>query len=56
MMHRVAFLVYVLARGGFEYFIMFTDDYLGHGYAYLKCHKSVAFEKFKEFTVESESN
>ena len=35
----------VQARGGYEYFITFTDDYSGYGYVYLMHHKSEAFEK-----------
>ena len=37
------------ARGGYEYFISFTDDLSRYGYIYLMKHKSEAFEKFKEF-------
>ena len=37
------------ARGGYEYFITFTDDLSRYGYIYLMKHKSEAFEKFKEF-------
>ena len=44
----------VQARGGYEYFITFTDDYSRYGYAYLMCHKSEALEKFKEYRVETE--
>ncbi|KAL4284898.1 hypothetical protein GQ457_16G017830 [Hibiscus cannabinus] len=40
------------ARGGFQYFIMFTDDFSRYGYIYLMRHKSEAFEKFKEFKNE----
>ncbi|KAK4383602.1 hypothetical protein Sango_2759500 [Sesamum angolense] len=36
-------------RGGYNYFITFTDDLSGYGYAYLMKHKSKVFEKFKEF-------
>ena len=35
------------ARGGYEYFITFIDDYSMYGYIYLMRHKSLAFEKFK---------
>ena len=41
-------------RGGYEYFITFTDDHSGYGYVYLMQHKSEAFEKFKEFRAEVE--
>ena len=44
----------VQARGGYKYFITFTDDYSRYGYVYLMRRKSEAFEKFKEFWVESE--
>ena len=37
------------ARGGYEYFITFIDDYSRYGYIYLMHHKSGAFEKFKEY-------
>jgi len=37
------------ARGGFQYFITFTDDFSRYGYVYLIKHKSETFEKFKEF-------
>ena len=36
----------VQARGGYEYFITFTDDYSRYGYVYLMRHKSEAFDKF----------
>jgi hypothetical protein len=38
-----------IARGGFQYFITFTDDFSRYGYIYLMRHKSESFEKFKEF-------
>jgi len=38
------------ARGGFQYFITFTDDFISrYGYIYLMRNKSESFEKFKEF-------
>ncbi|KAK9043188.1 hypothetical protein V6N11_071535 [Hibiscus sabdariffa] len=37
------------ARGGFQYFITFTDDFSRYGYIYLMRHKSEVLEKFKEF-------
>ena len=37
------------ARGGFQYFIIFTDDLSRYGYVYLMRYKSETFEKFKEF-------
>ena len=44
----------VQARGGYEYFITFTDDYSGYRYVYLMRHKSKAFEKFQEYKAEAE--
>ncbi|KAL4363268.1 hypothetical protein GQ457_04G021900 [Hibiscus cannabinus] len=41
-----------IARGGFQYFITFTDDFSRYGYIYLMHHKSEALEKFKEFKNE----
>jgi hypothetical protein len=41
-----------IARGGFQYFITFTDDFSRYGYIYLMSHKSESFEKFKEFQNE----
>ncbi|KAK8593024.1 hypothetical protein V6N12_045113 [Hibiscus sabdariffa] len=40
------------ARGGFQYFITFTDDFSRYGYIYLIRHKSEAVERFKEFKNE----
>ncbi|KAJ9553892.1 hypothetical protein OSB04_017937 [Centaurea solstitialis] len=40
------------ARGGYWYFITFTDDFSRYGYVYLIRHKSETFEKFKEFQSE----
>ena len=45
----------IQARGGFEYFITFTDDYSRFGYVYLMKRKFETFEKFKEFRVEVEN-
>ena len=44
------------ARGGYEYFITFIDDYSRYGYIYLMRHKFETFEKFKEYKVEVEKN
>ena len=44
----------VNARGGYEYFITFTDDFSRQGYVYLMKKKSEALDKFKEFKVELE--
>ena len=43
------------ARGGFSYFITFTDDLSRYKYIYLMRHKSETFEKFKEFKSEVEN-
>ncbi|KAK8560191.1 hypothetical protein V6N12_012993 [Hibiscus sabdariffa] len=40
------------ARGGFQYFIIFTDDFSIYGYIYLMRHKSEALERVKEFKNE----
>ncbi|KAL4383503.1 hypothetical protein GQ457_15G014780 [Hibiscus cannabinus] len=40
------------AKGGFQYFITFTDDFSKYGYIYLMQHKSEALERFKEFKYE----
>ena len=42
------------ARGGYEYYVTFIDDYSKYGYVYLIRRKSEAFEKFKEFHAEAE--
>jgi transposase InsO family protein len=42
-------------RGGFQYFITFTDDFSTYGYVYLMKHKSGSLEKFKEFQNEVEN-
>ncbi|KAL0319890.1 UNVERIFIED_CONTAM: hypothetical protein Sradi_5250500 [Sesamum radiatum] len=41
------------ARGGFSYFITFTDDHSQYDYVYLIRYKSEAFERFKEYRLES---
>ena len=43
------------AKGGYEYFITFTNDYSRYGYVYLMKWKSEAFEEFKEFRAEVEN-
>ena len=45
----VCFPMSTSARGGYEYFITFTDDLSRYEYVYLMKHKSESFEKFKEF-------
>ncbi|KAJ9542704.1 hypothetical protein OSB04_029210 [Centaurea solstitialis] len=37
------------ARGGYRYFITFTDHFSRYGYVYLMRHKSESFEKFREY-------
>jgi hypothetical protein len=48
-------LMSTAARGGFQYFITFTNDLSRYGYVYLMKHKSETFEKFKEFQNEVEN-
>ncbi|KAI9162085.1 hypothetical protein LWI28_023693 [Acer negundo] len=45
----------IQARGGYEYFITFTDDCSRFGYMYLMRHKSDAFDMFKAFKAEVEN-
>ena len=44
------------ARGGYRYFLTFTDVLRRYGYIYLMKHKSETFEKFKEFQSEVENH
>ena len=44
----------VHAKGCYEYFITFTDDYSRYEYVYLMKKKSEVLDKFKEFKTESE--
>ena len=46
----------VEARGGYHYFLTFTDDLSRYWYIYLMKHKSETFEKFKEFQNEVENH
>ena len=46
----------VEARGGYHYFLTFTDDLSRYRYIYLMKHKSETFEKFKEFHNEAENH
>src|SRR5215216_4074181 len=46
----------VEARGGYRYFLTFTDDLSKYGYICLMKHKSKTFEKFKEFQSEVENH
>lgn len=41
------------AKGGFEYFVTFIDDYSKYEYVYLLRCKSECFEKFKEFKAKT---
>ncbi|KAL0289497.1 UNVERIFIED_CONTAM: hypothetical protein Sradi_7072800 [Sesamum radiatum] len=43
------------ARGGFSYFITFTDDHSRYGYVYLMRYNSEAFRRFKEYRLEVEN-
>ena len=43
------------AKGGYVYFVTFTNDYSKYGYVYLMRWKFEAFEKFKEFRAEVEN-
>ncbi|KAL0454897.1 UNVERIFIED_CONTAM: hypothetical protein Slati_0828900 [Sesamum latifolium] len=43
------------AKGGYLYFITFTDDHSWYGYVYLMRYKSEAFERFKEYRLEVEN-
>ncbi|KAA0035545.1 gag/pol protein [Cucumis melo var. makuwa] len=45
----------VKARGGYEYFISFIDDYSRYGHVYLIQNKFDSFEKFKEYKAEVEN-
>ena len=47
-------LLSVQARGGYEYFITFINDYSRYGYVYLMHKKYETFGKFKEFMAEAE--
>ena len=49
-------LMSVDARGGYRYFLTFTDDLSRYEYIYLMKHKSETFEKFKEFQSEVENH
>ncbi|KAL5570402.1 hypothetical protein UlMin_026977 [Ulmus minor] len=44
----------IKARGGYEYYVTFIDDYSRYGYVYLMHRKSGNFDKFKEFRAEVE--
>ena len=42
----------VATRGGYQYFISFTDDFSRYGYVFLMRHKFESFEMFKAFQNE----
>ena len=42
------------ARGGYEYYVTFIEDYSRYGYVYLMTHKIETFDKFKEFRADME--
>ena len=44
------------ARGGYRYFLTFTDDLSIYEYVYLTKHKSKMIEKFKQFQSEVENH
>ena len=46
----------VESRGGYRYFLTFTDDLSRYGYNYLMQHKFETIEKFKEFQSEVENH
>ena len=46
----------VQARGGYEYFVAFTDDYSRYGYVYLVHRKSDVLAKFKDLRQNPKSN
>ena len=48
--------VSVDARGGYRYFLTFTDDLSRYAYIYLMKLKSETFEMFKEFQSEVENH
>ncbi|KAL0302610.1 UNVERIFIED_CONTAM: Retrovirus-related Pol polyprotein from transposon TNT 1-94 [Sesamum calycinum] len=43
------------ARGGFSYFITFTDDHSRYSYVYLMRYKSEVFERFKQYKLKVEN-
>ena len=44
----------ISSRGGYYYFIIFTDDLFKYEYVYLMRHKSESFKIFKRFCNEIE--
>jgi hypothetical protein len=45
-----------IVRGGFQYFITFTNDFSRYGYIYLMRHKSKSFEMFKKIRMKYKIN
>lgn len=45
----------IQARGSYNYFVTFIDDYSRYDYLYLIKRKSETFETFKEFKAEVEN-
>ncbi|KAL0367238.1 UNVERIFIED_CONTAM: Transposon Ty1-BL Gag-Pol polyprotein [Sesamum radiatum] len=45
----------ILGRGGFSYFISFTDDHSRYNYVYLMRYKSESFGRYKEYRLEVEN-
>ena len=45
----------IKARGGYEYFFSFIDDYSRYDHVYLMHHKSDSLEKFKEYNAKVEN-
>jgi transposase InsO family protein len=43
------------ARGGYSYFIIFTDDFSRYDYVFLMRHKLESLKRFKEFQNEVEN-
>ncbi|KAL2228541.1 UNVERIFIED_CONTAM: hypothetical protein Sindi_1833800, partial [Sesamum indicum] len=43
------------AKGGYSYFITFTDDHSRYGYVYLMRYKFKPVGRFKEFKLEVEN-
>ena len=44
----------VQARGGYEYFVTFRDDYSRYGFVYLMRQKYETFDKFQEYKAKAE--
>ena len=44
----------VQARGGYDYFVTYTNDYSRYGFVYLMRQKYETFDKFREYKAEVE--